>query len=198
MTTDLAVAQDVAALARRAYAVRLQTGNGGNLSARLPDGRRILIKPSGVSFADCEPEDLVEVDLDTGRPIDGVPSSELHSHLEIYRKRPDIGGVFHCHAPWSIACAETHDVLPAIARHATHKIGTVPVLRFGPNPEAAIVATAIGQLVSAEPDIRAFVEAEHGIFSFAATLDLAFYNAELVEETAQIALLSRLARSATG
>lgn len=191
MSTDRIIAETVSAAARRGYAIRLQSGNGGNLSARLSDGRRIVIKASGVSFADCTPERLLVVDLETGRAENGTPSRELLSHLAIYRARPQVNAIFHCHGPWSIACAHLHDEIPAIARHSTAKVGGIPVLRTGVSPSPSDVADAIEHMLAQQPAINAFVEAAHGIFSMAGDIDTAAYNAELVEETAQVALLSR-------
>ena len=192
MSDRAQIAASICEVARRAYQRRLQTGTGGNLSARLSAGQRILIKGSGASFATCTPDDLVEVDLTSGQPLNGTPSSELHSHLEIYRARSDVGAIFHCHAPWTIACAETEEAIPPIARHAADKMGLVPVLRTGPAPTPEAVAASIRRLLADHPNLKAFVEAQHGIFSFGATIELAAYGADLVEETAQISFLAKL------
>ena len=189
MSADQDIRERVAQAARRAYELRVQTGNGGNLSARLTDGERMVIKPSGVSFADCTPADLVEVGISSGKAVGGIPSREVLSHLEIYRRRSDAGAIFHCHAPWSVACAAHQDTIPPVTRHVKAKLGPIPVLRSGDNPDPVEVAVAIGELVSTADEPRAFVEAEHGIFSLADAIETAFFNAELVEETAQIALL---------
>ena len=192
MSENWHIREAVADIARRAYDLRLQTGNGGNLSARLSDGQRFVIKPSGVSFADCNADELVEVDIATGRAFNGTPSREVLSHLAIYRQRNDVRGIFHSHSPWSVACAQICDELPCVTRHISSKLGCVPVLRSGANPDPAKVASAMGKLIEKKPAIRAFIEAHHGIFSFDTSLKKAFFNAELVEETAQIAMLNRL------
>ncbi|HEX4298439.1 MAG TPA: class II aldolase/adducin family protein [Devosia sp.] len=192
MSTPPDIAMEMFTVARRAHARGLQSGSGGNLSARLPGGERILIKGTGGSFADLDPAALAEVVVATGEIVSGSPSSELHSHLEIYRRRPDVGGIFHCHAPWSIACAETLGDIPAIARHSLQKIGPVPVLTGMADPVA--FTQAIGTLLEAQPALLAFVEARHGIFAFGPTVTAASYNAEQVEETAQVAMLVALGR----
>ena len=55
--------QDIVACAKRAYDIGLQTGNGGNLSSRLAGTDRIIIKPSGFSFGECTPDNLITVNL---------------------------------------------------------------------------------------------------------------------------------------
>ena len=89
--------------AKRAYEIRLQTGNGGNLSARVPGADLIIIKASGCSFDQCTADNLITVTL-AGDYVDGdgLPSQELATHLAIYRLRPDAQAVFHSHSPWTI------------------------------------------------------------------------------------------------
>lgn len=173
--------------AKRAYEIRLQTGNGGNLSGRIPGTDLIVIKASGCSFDQCQAENLITVTLD-GETVDGdgAPSQELATHLAIYKRRPDVHGVFHSHSPWAVACANLLDTIPTVTLHAKSKLGHIPVLRFSGETTQAKVA-AIESMLSADRDLQAFVEDLHGIFSFASTIELARYNAELVEETAQIA-----------
>lgn len=79
--------------------------NDGNLSARCSDGG-VLITPSGVYKGDLEEDMLLEVDLE-GRVLSGTgrPSSESPMHLALYRTRPEVGGVVHTHAPYSVFSA---------------------------------------------------------------------------------------------
>ena len=173
--------------ARRAYAIRLQTGNGGNLSGRIPGADLIVIKASGCSFEQCTTDNLVTVTLD-GEIIDGngMPSQELATHLAIYKQRPDVQGIFHSHSPWAIAYASLSETIPTVTFHAKSKLGRIPVLRLPGNTAQANLA-AIEAALKADPNLRVFVQDRHGIFSFANSVELARYQAELVEETAQIA-----------
>ncbi len=186
------VKQALLANARRAYETRLQTGNGGNLSGRVPGTDLIIIKASGCSFDQCQAENLVTVTLD-GEIVDGQsqPSRELASHLAIYNGRPDAQAIFHCHSPYAIAYANCNDRIPTVTYHARSKLGRIPVLRL-PDESAEANAAAIEALLREDCSLRAFVQDRHGIFSFARTIELARYNAELVEETAQIAWVMAL------
>ena len=181
------VKQCLLANAKRAYEIRLQTGNGGNLSGRVPGADLVIIKASGCSFDQCTVENLVTVTLD-GEIVDGdgLPSQELATHLLIYQVRPDVQGVFHCHSPWAIACANLGDTIPTVTLHAKSKLGRIPVLRLSDETAQANLPV-IRALLTADRDLRVFVQDRHGIFSFASSIELARYNAELVEETAQIA-----------
>ena len=99
--------------AHRAYTRGIQTGNGGNLSARADFG--MIVKSSGGSFADClaDGTGFVETDLD-GSVLSpsGKPTREVVLHGLMYKLCPECGGVMHCHSPWSVAWAYSHDVLP--------------------------------------------------------------------------------------
>jgi L-ribulose-5-phosphate 4-epimerase len=187
---------EIAACARRAYEIRLQTGNGGNLSARVPGTNWVVIKSSGCSFEECTVDNLITVDLQ-GQKIDGngVPSSELLTHLAIYDHRPSVQAVFHCHSPWAIACANLERFIPAVTMHARSKLGRIPVIDLtGEGTPELALASAINQILEQNPETIAFVQSKHGIFSMAETITRARYHAELVEETAQIAWLTQFIR----
>ena len=181
--------KDIVACAKRAYDIGLQTGNGGNLSGRIAGTDRIVIKPSGYAFGECTTDNLITVNL-AGEPIEGegVPSRELLTHLAIYNARPDVLGIFHCHSPWAIACAEFESEIPCITLHAEAKIGLIPVLKVAGHADRN-VKDAVIDLLLLNPDLKAFVQARHGIFSLAGSITLAEHTAELVEETAHIAWL---------
>lgn len=183
---------EILACARRAYAIGLQTGNGGNLSARLADTEQVIIKGSGTSFGECTMDNLVTVNLD-GEIINGAgkPSREIRTHLAIYRLRPDVSGIFHSHSPWAIAYAEDVDEIQPLALHARSKLGVIPVLNVDGHADQA-VEQAVTALLKANAGLKAFVQAKHGIFALAQTITLAEHHAELVEETAQIGWLVAL------
>ena len=183
------VKKELLASARRAYAIGLQTGNGGNLSARPAGSDRVVIKGSGTSFGECTMDNLVTVNLD-GEMIDGPgkPSREIKTHLAIYRLRPDVNGIFHSHSPWAIAYAEDVTEIQPLALHAQSKLGVIPVLKVDGHADEA-VEKAVETLLKTHAGLNAFVQAKHGIFGLAPTITLAEHHAELVEETAQIGWL---------
>ena len=186
---------ELLACARRAYTIGLQTGNGGNLSARLAGSDRVVIKGSGTSFGECAVDNLVTVNL-AGEIIKGrgKPSREIRTHLAIYRLRPDVHGIFHSHSPWAIAYAEDAEEIRPLALHARSKLGVIPVLKVDGHADET-VERAVEALLKSEPNLKAFVQAKHGIFSLAPTISLAEHHAELVEETAQIGWLVELKKA---
>jgi L-ribulose-5-phosphate 4-epimerase len=196
MTDDIKnVKKELITCARRAYTIGLQTGNGGNLSARLAGTDKVVIKGSGHSFGECTLDNLVTVNL-AGERIDGPgnPSREIKTHLVIYRLRPDVHGIFHSHSPWAIAYAEDANEIVPLALHAQSKLGTIPILKVDGHADEA-VEKAVEALLKAHANLKAFIQAKHGIFGMAPTITLAEHQAELVEETAQIGWLAALKKA---
>ena len=177
--------------ASRAYQIGLQTGNGGNLSCRIPGTDTIIIKGSGLSFGECSHDNFVMVNIQ-GELIDetGKPSRELLTHLSIYQARSDIHGIFHTHSPWSIAYADDSREIPLLTGHSKSKLGPIPVIR-DEDQATGDFAEMVKNLLTEKPELRAFVQSGHGIFGLGKDITHAEHNAELVEETAQIAFLIR-------
>ena len=90
----------------------------GNVSGISDDRRCMVIKPSGVGYDDMSPEDMVVVDIETGKTIEGKwdPSSDTKTHLELYRKYPSIKGIAHTHSTNAVAFAQAGMDIPAIDR----------------------------------------------------------------------------------
>jgi L-fuculose-phosphate aldolase/L-ribulose-5-phosphate 4-epimerase len=179
--------------AKRAYDIRLQSGDGGNLSVRIAGEELILIKSSGYSFGDMGDENIVLVDFD-GNIVSGDknPSREILTHVAIYRERKDVTAIFHSHSPWSVAIAQNTTFLPPVSLPLEMKIGNVPILNIGDSHADDDVANAVQVLLKENLGIKAFIQSRHGIFSLSTDIIKAEHNAELVEEAAQIALLSKI------
>ena len=82
---------------------KLITFTWGNVSGIDREKGLIAIKPSGVEYDKLKPEDMVIVALEDGKVVEGDlnPSSDTDTHLELYRKFPNIGGVVHTHSQWA-------------------------------------------------------------------------------------------------
>jgi len=178
-------------VARRAFDTGLQRSTGGNFSARVPGKATFYIKGSGAGFGDMSEADILEVDED-GKPVSGrgVPSKEFRFHLGIYAVRPDVAAVLHVHAPYSIAIASCWESLPLLTDQARTKMGPVPVLPSlpGGSKELALAVTEAFR----DPRISAVLMKEHGLVAVGRSIGEAENTAELIEETAQIAVLLRL------
>lgn len=189
----LRAADEFAAVSRRVWERGLVAGSGGNISLRVPDMGLVMIKPSGMAAVDCAPEDLIGLDLG-GRVVVGraKPSKDTNFHLGIYRARLDVQGIVHAHAPWAIALGLLdYAELPLLTTQAAMKLRRVPVLPFAPSESAELEALVVGAY--RDPAVVAVLLARHGLVATGPTLVAAEQIAELVEETAQIALLVRMA-----
>ncbi|MEJ6404236.1 class II aldolase/adducin family protein [Yoonia sp. 2307UL14-13] len=175
------------ASARRCFDLGLQTNAGGNLSVRLDRRDAIVIKPSGVGFAECTRDNLQVVDLDGTilSQSDLKPSKDLDFHRDLYRVREDINAIVHCHSPWATGYASAGIEIPCLTVQTIEKIGRMPLIPLsrngGPQTEVEISP------VFTDMHIRAAVLANHGTIGTGKTLMAAQYLAEIIEETAQIA-----------
>lgn len=103
----------------------------GNVSGIDRDKGLFVIKPSGVSYDNLKPEDLVVLDLE-GEVVEGSmrPSSDTPTHRILYREFPEIGGVTHTHSVNATMFSQAGLELPCQGTtHADHFYGTVPVVR---------------------------------------------------------------------
>jgi L-ribulose-5-phosphate 4-epimerase len=103
----------------------------GNVSARDTASGAIVIKPSGLPYEQMTADDMVVVDAD-GRVLQGKrkPSSDLATHLELYRAFPAIGGVVHTHSNWATVWAQACREIPALGTtHADYFLVPSPARR---------------------------------------------------------------------
>lgn len=169
----------------------------GNVSG-IDRGRGLVaIKPSGVSYKRMTSEDVVVVDLD-GKTVEGSlkPSSDLATHLALYRAFPDIGGVVHTHSAKAVAWAQAKRGIPAFGTtHADHFHGPVPCTRLlTPEEVASDYEANTGKVIVerfADLDPAAFpgvLVAGHGPFTWGPTPLKAVENAVALEQIAAMAL----------
>jgi len=94
---------------------RLVTLTWGNVSEIDRESGCVVIKPSGVSYESMQPENMVVVDLN-GRKIEGTlnPSSDTPTHLELYRRFPEIGGITHTHSRWATIFSQSGMNIPVL------------------------------------------------------------------------------------
>ena len=103
----------------------------GNVSAITSDRKYVVIKPSGVDYSIMTPEHMVVTDLE-GNVIEGGlrPSSDLMTHLELYKAFPDVNAVVHTHSRYATALAQAERNLPCYGTtHADTFYGAVPCTR---------------------------------------------------------------------
>lgn len=161
----------------------------GNLSARLPGGN-ILVTPAGVRKSEMAPEQLVVVDLE-GEPLDQLqdlsPTSELPMHLEIYRRRKDVGAAIHAHPSASVALSLAGISLEkAILPEAVVMLGPVPTTRYA-TPSSEENRVAISSLIDQH---NAIILARHGTITIGPDLETAYQRLETLEHTARTLIMA--------
>lgn len=160
----------------------------GNVSARDPDTGYIVIKPSGVRYAQLRPEHMVIMDLD-GRLVEGQwkPSSDTASHLYIYRHRPDVGGIVHTHSPYATAFAAVNRPIPVyLTAQADEFGGPIPCGGF-----ALIGGEEIGKVViESIGSSCAVLLKNHGVFTIGPEAEAAVKAAVMVEDVARTTWLA--------
>lgn len=185
------ISEELVIAAKRAYTRGIQTGSGGNVSARVPGKDQMIVKASGGSFADCAPDKFVITDFDGNLLYgEGKPTREALLHGLLYRLCPDVNAVVHTHSPYAIAWASTGKALPRTTWHAKLKISAdFPTL----NVPAAMVTREYFPLVEEiyreNPDLPGFLLVDHGLVAVGKDAINAEHTAELMEETAQVVIL---------
>lgn len=188
------IAENLVIASKRAYNRGIQTGSGGNVSARIPGTETMLLKASGGSLGDCTPEGFLITDFD-GNLIEGQgkPTREALLHGYIYKLRPDIHAVVHVHSPYAIGWSSSKKDLPLVTWHSQLKnpadYPTLDVHAAMVRPEDVWMVEEMFQKV---PTISAFLLADHGVVAMGKNPLEAEHVAELVEETAKVAILNKL------
>jgi L-fuculose-phosphate aldolase len=160
----------------------LNRGTSGNVSARFEEG--MLVTPSGVPPERLSPEAMVFVGADDRIPEGQLkPSSEWRMHMQILRRRPDVGGVVHCHSRHATILACAGRPIPAVHYMVGVSGGaSVPVA-----PYATFGSEALADAVVAALDGRnAALMANHGQIAVAPSLSHALLIAEEIEEQAAV------------
>lgn len=161
----------------------------GNISARDPESGYVVIKPSGVLYEDLRSKDVVILDLD-GNIIEGdlKPSSDIGSHLYIYRQRSDISGVVHTHSPYATAFAAIGEPIPVyLTAQADEFGGEIPCGGF-----ALIGGEQIGKIVvDSIGDSPAVLLKNHGVFTVGPTAEAALKAAVMVEDIARTVWIAK-------
>lgn len=167
----------------------------GNVSAIDREKGLVIIKPSGVSYGKMKASDMVVVNLD-GEIIEGSfkPSSDTPTHLVLYRKFKNIGGVVHSHSEWATSWAQAGKGIPAIGTtHADYFYGEIPCTRkmtqaeIKGEYELETGNVIVERFAGLNPDqIPGVLVNNHGPFSWGKDADDAVHNAVVMEEVAKM------------
>ena len=190
--TEVVIARvraEVAALHGELVRNGLVVWTGGNVSERVPGADLFVIKPSGVSYDDLAPENMILCDLD-GRVVEDTPgsdrrpSSDTAAHAYVYRNMPAVGGIVHTHSDYATAWAARGEEIPCVITAMADEFGgPIPV-----GPFAIIGDDSIGRgIVDTLTDHRspAVLMAGHGPFTIGATARDAVKAAVMLEDVAR-------------
>ena len=168
----------------------------GNVSGIDRERGLVVIKPSGVSYDNLKPGDMVVMDLH-GNRVEGKmkPSSDTPTHILLYLHFPEIGGVVHTHSSWATSWAQARRSIPAYGTtHADYFYGEIPCTRplteeevedqYELNTGLVIVETFKDLDPMAVPGV---LVSQHGPFSWGKDEDDAVHNARVIDEVAKMA-----------
>jgi len=160
----------------------------GNISARLPRSNRILITPSGLAKAALNKREICTIDLD-GEVIKGrlKPTTEMPTHLAIYRRRPNVNAIVHTHPTYATAFAVAKRKIPVVTIEMAGLVGSdVPVARFviPGTPELG------REVIRTLGDGMAVLLQNHGLITTGSTLDEALAATMAIEEDAMLTCLA--------
>ena len=175
----------------------------GNVSGIDRKRGLVVIKPSGVSYAQMKPDYMVVVDLETGQVVEGDmnPSSDTPTHLVLYRSFPNIGGIVHTHSTYATAFAQAGRDIPNIGTtHADYFYRDIPCTRDMTRQEVEgqyeletgnVIVDEILNIRQINPDhTPAVLVRNHGPFAWGTSPENAVYNATAMEQCAKMAFVS--------
>lgn len=174
----------------------------GNVSEIDRESGLVVIKPSGVDYDKMTPDDMVVMNLD-GEKVEGRlnPSSDTPTHLELYRRFPEIGGVAHTHSTFAVSFAQAASEIPCYGTtHADFAFGAVPCTRdltkeeiegeYELNTGKVIAETFENGNIDCNA-VPAVLVHSHGPFTWGKNGMEAAKNSAILEEVAKMAYLSK-------
>jgi L-ribulose-5-phosphate 4-epimerase len=166
----------------------------GNVSAIDREKDQVVIKPSGIDYTEMQVDDMVIVDME-GKTVSGKlnPSSDLSTHLELYKAFPNIKSVVHTHSTGATIGAQAGKSIPAYGTtHADYFYGDIPCTRKMKKSEiiddyekhtGKVIVECFNKL---NPDeIQAVLVDNHGPFTWGSSPEDAVHNAVVLEEIAK-------------
>ncbi|MCL2042049.1 MAG: class II aldolase/adducin family protein [Bacteroidales bacterium] len=178
-------------IGRRMWQRSYVDGNGGNISVRITKDW-ILCTPTLISKGFMTPDDLCLVDMD-GRPRSKggrPPTSEILTHLAIYRNVPEAGACVHAHPPHATTFSITgvqppKHILPEVEIF----LGEIAVVPYH-HPGSPEMAEAVG---AAAPTHRAMLMQNHGAITWGEDVETAYWKMEILDNYCRMLLLAKAA-----
>ncbi len=168
---------------------RLISLSGGNVSLRI--GKHVLVTPSGMTYEELVPEDIVVVDTE-GTVIEGTrrPSVDTEALLYILRELPEMTAVIHTHQPYATAVGLIADELPAAVMPLLN--ATKGPVTVAPYSSSASITMGIKAVENLKGSLAVILK-HHGVVTVGATLKEALYAAVYLEDSAKTYCIARSA-----
>ncbi|KHT09426.1 ribulose 5-phosphate epimerase [Pectobacterium brasiliense] len=181
----------------------LVTFTWGNVSAVDRQRGLMVIKPSGVEYSAMTLEDMVVVELESGKVVEGTkkPSSDTDTHRVLYLEFAEIGGIVHTHSRHATIWAQAGKDIPAWGTtHADYFYGSIPCTRLMADAEingryewetGKVIVETFRQRGISPVDVPAVLVNSHGPFAWGKDAGNAVHNAVVLEELAYMGIFSR-------
>lgn len=175
----LKLREDIISYGQKAVEARLTKGTGGNLSICDRESGIMAITPSGIDYFEITPEQIVLIDVQTGKIVEGdaVPSSECDMHRIIYKYRNDIDALIHTHTTYAATISCLNWSLPAVHYLVAYAGLDVRCADYATYGTVKLAKNAF----EAMKDRKAVLLANHGLLAGGANLAEAFAVTEEIE-----------------
>ncbi len=185
--TNLFLRRKIIETANAMNGLRINVGKSGNVSARAPSTPKLshgfYITPTGIPYAETQPEHIVSMALDGSHEGPTLPSSEWRFHRDIYLQRPEVQAIVHTHSSYATSIACLGRDIPAfhymIAAAGGADIRCAPYATFGTQELSDVALEAL-------KGRNACLLGQHGVIAVGATLDKALALAVEVENLARM------------
>ena len=191
----VAMRQEIATLHGELTKYGLVVWTGGNVSGRVQGTDYFVIKPSGVSYEDLTPANMVLCSMD-GLPIEGTlgsersPSSDTAAHAYVYRNMPEVGGIVHTHSTYAVAWAARGEEIPCVITGMADEFGgPIPVGPFAIIGDDSIGRGIVETLKNHRS--RAVLMQNHGPFTIGINPKDAVKAAVMCEDAARTIHIAR-------
>lgn len=188
MFNEFKLKEYICEIGRRIYAKGFAAANDGNITIRLND-KEVLCTPTMVSKGYLKPDDICKVDYE-GKQLAGKKkrTSEVLLHLAVYKNRPDVNAVVHCHPPHATAFAVAHEPIPkCVLPEVEVFLGEVPISVYETPGDNRFAHTVLPYVKSC----NTIILANHGTVSFGPDLEKAYWNTEIIDAYCKILILAK-------
>jgi L-fuculose-phosphate aldolase len=188
MINEYKIKDQICEIGRRVYAKGFAAANDGNISYRVGENE-VICTPTMICKGFMKPEDMCKVDLE-GKQLAGTRkrSSEILLHLAVYKNRPDVKAVVHCHPPHATAFAVAGVPVPqCVLPEVEVFLGDVPTAVYDTPGTQKFADTIVPHLKAS----NTIILANHGTVTFGPDLEKAYWNSEIIDAYCRILILAK-------